>query len=291
MKHLFLLLSFVFSLLNVCAQKKYENSYLSMTIPDGWEVQNMDVPGANMELLSFFNSGSQLYNIGMVMGIEQMQDPSYVLQNQMNLRSNILFKEAKFGSIHKSTFMGKPAQSVDFETTIDNVSFKGAAYAFNEGGCSLLSIGCYKVGAKSNLPQIWRSIKWKQHQRNESKFKTLREELLQYTTALNDLWSRSPLISNGEQAISMQLEENEDCLVYTYRLIEIERSQFTDEQLSYLQNTIRENLIPMLKSQASQAELLRRCMEEQYVFKYIYQDKNGEFLCSVKVVPDDYKQY
>lgn len=259
-----------------------------MNIPLGWEVQNMDIPGANMEMLYFYNSGTSVYNMGMVIGIEQMQDPTYILQTQMDLRINLLFKNATFGKIHKSSFMGKPVQSVDFETRMGNVNFKGAAYAFNEGGCSVLSIGCYKIGAKSNLPQIWRSIEWKQHKKDANKYKNLREEIQAFANAITKMWQGTPAISNGEQAISLTLEEEEDCLVYTYRLIEFSKSQFTEEQLSYMQETIRTEAIPILKSQASQTELIKRCMDEEYVFKYIYQDKDGEFLCSVKVTPDDY---
>lgn len=288
MKRSFLVfLSFV--VLFCHAQKKYENSYLSMSIPHGWEVQNMDVPGANMELLYFYNSGATVYNMGIVIGVEQLQEPDYMLQTQMELRANLIFKNATFGEIHKSSFMGKPAQSVDFSTTIDNAKFKGAAYAFNEGECSILSIGCYKVGTKSNLPQIWRSIQWKQHKRDANKYRTLREEIQAFADAVTDMWKQTPIISNGEQAISLALEDGEDCLVYTYRLIDFSKAQFTDEQLTYMQENIRTNIIPILKTQASQAELIKRCMDEEYVFKYIYQDKDGEFLCSVKVTPDDYK--
>ena len=185
--------------------------------------------------------------------------------------------------------MGKPCQSVDFDTQIDNAKFKGAAYAFNEGECSIISIGCYKVGVKSNLPQIWRSIQWKQHKRNPNKYKNLREEIQAFADALTKMWQQNPVISNGEQAVSLALEDGEDCLVYTYRLTEYAKSQFNEAQLSYMQENIRKNIIPILKNQASQAELIRRCMDEEYVFKYIYQDKDGEFLCSVKITPDDYK--
>ena len=289
LKKKILLFFSVLIVLNSYAQKKYENSYLSMNIPNGWEVQNMDVPGANMELLYFYNSGATVYNMGMVIGVEQLQEPDYMLQTQMELRANLIFKNATFGEIHKSSFMGKPAQSVDFSTTIDNAKFKGAAYAFNEGECSILSIGCYKVGTKSNLPQIWRSIQWKQHKRDTNKYRTLREEIQAFADAVTDMWKQTPIISNGEQAISLALEDGEDCLVYTYRLVDFSKSQFTDEQLTYMQENIRTNIIPILKTQASQAELIKRCMNEEYVFKYIYQDKDGEFLCSVKVTPDDYK--
>ena len=110
-----------------------------------------------------------------------------------------------------------------------------------------------------------------------------------YFDALTKMWQQNPVISNGEQAVSLALEDGEDCLVYTYRLTEYAKSQFNEAQLSYMQDNIRTNIIPILKSQASQAELIRRCMDEEYVFKYIYQDKDGEFLCSVKITPDDYK--
>lgn len=289
MRYLLALIFSAFALLTANAQEVYENSYLTMSIPNGWEVQNMDVPGANMELLYFYNSGAEIYNMGMVIGIEQMQDPAYILQTQMDLRANLIFKDAKFGSIQKSSFMGKPAQRVDFDTEIGYTSFKGAAYAFNEGGCSIISIGCYKVGVKSNLPQIWRSIQWKRHKKDSGKYENLREEIQAFADAVTKLWQQTPMITNGEQAISIVLEDGEDCLVYTYRLLDFSRDQFTDEQLSFMQETIRSNIIPILKTQSSQTELIKRCMDEEYVFKYTYQDKDGDFLCTVKVTPDDYK--
>lgn len=289
MKNFFLLLiSFCF-FLNINAQKKYENSYLIMNIPKGWEAEKMDVSGANMELLYFCNSGDYLYNLGMVIGVEQMIEPISILQTQMDLKNNLIFKNAKFGAIHKSSFMGKAAQSVDFDTMIDNEKFKGAAYAFNEGDCSIVSIGCYKVGVKSNLPQIWRSIKWKYHKKDGNKYKNLREEVEAFSSGLNKLWKQSPIVNNGEQAISLDLEEGEDCLVYTYRLVEYSKTQFTEEQLAYIQETVRKNLIPLLKTMAAQTNLIKRCMDEEYVFKYIYQDKEGNFFFYVKITPDDYK--
>ncbi len=283
------LLLLVYAVTICYGQKKYENSYLSMDIPTGWEVQNMDVPGMNTEYLYFYNSGSPIYNIGIVMGIEQVQDPAYALQTQIEMRTITIFKNAEFGPIHKSAFMGKVAQSVDFDTTIDGISYKGAAYVFNEGDCTIMSIGCYKVGSKSNLPQIWRSIQWKQHNRDVNKYKNLREELKAFTDAINKMWQETPVISNGEQTVSIQMEDNEDCLVYTYRLIEYSKSQFSEEQLRQIQDNVRPSIISRLKNQASQVELVRRCLNEEYVFKFIYQDKNSDFMFSIKVTPDDYK--
>ena len=87
----------------------------------------------------------------------------------------------------------------------------------------------------------------------------------------------------------MTLEDDEDCVVYTYRLIDYTKSQFTAEQLSFMQDNIRTNMLPILKQQATQTELIKKCMDNNYAFKYIYQDKNGDYMCSVKLTPEDYK--
>ncbi len=286
-KLLFIILALYSVLAN--SQKKFENNYLTMNIPNGWEVQNNVVEGANMEILSFNNSGNVMYNVGIVIGIEQEQDPSYILQNQMKLRSNIFFKDAEFGTIHTSVFMGKPACSVDFKTVLDGKNFKGAAYAFNEGGCSILALGCYKVGVKSNLPQIWRSIHWKEYQKVQ-RYSSLREEIKAYCESINKLWKANPISIDGEEVLSMSIEEGEDCLVYKRRLKDFSKDQIPAEKVNDVEKEIRGKMIIELKSEAQQTELLRRCMKEKYVFKYIYLDKNNDFFCSIKVTPDDYSE-
>lgn len=159
-KYLILLLMGILPYLSL-AQNKVENSYLSITVPPGWHVQKQDMPGTKMELLNFFNDGPILYNMGIIVGIEQIQNPKAALEMQMSIQNNPLFHNATFGEIHPAAFMGKSTMSVDFSNTIDGIHYNGAAYAFNENECTLLVIGCYKVGNKSNLPQIWRSITWK----------------------------------------------------------------------------------------------------------------------------------
>lgn len=285
MKFLFVLISFFFSLVSVNAQKKYENSYLSITIPSGWVVKNKTISELNTEELYFYNSN----NIGLILGTDYMQAPTYMLQSQMDSHIGIL-KDATFGAIHQTSFMGKPSQCVDFETMLDNARYKGTMYAFNEGGHSILTLGGYKIGVKSSLPPIWRSIKWKKKTKNGKQSKSLREELQGLANAITKRCQQTPVIIDDEQQyISFALEDDSDCVVYTYRLIDSLKSDYTEDELSEWQEEIRTDLIPTLIEGASQTELIRRCMEENYIFKYVYQDKNGEFLFLVKVVPDDYK--
>ena len=273
------------------AQQKCENSYLTMNVPEGWQVMKQNLAGAGMEMITFFNSGVEVYNLGVIIGIENVQDPAFILQNQMNMKANNpLFAEATFGPIHSAPFMGKTTKSVDFQTKVNGVPFKGAAYAFNENGCSMICIGGYKVGQRSNLPQIWRSIRWKHHEADNA-YTSLREKVKHYTESMTQLWKQNPIVNAaGAQMISMELEDGEDCLVMTLKATTLDKSLVSEELLTQACNAERANMIMVLKDEAGKNDLTRQCMEEGYVFKYVYLDKNDDFLFTVKVTPDDYNE-
>ena len=89
-KYLILLLMGILPYLSL-AQNKVENSYLSVTVPPGWHVQKQDMPGTKMELLNFFNDGPILYNMGIIVGIEQIQNPKAALEMQMSFKTTRCF--------------------------------------------------------------------------------------------------------------------------------------------------------------------------------------------------------
>lgn len=287
-KYLILLLMGILPYLSL-AQNKVENSYLSVTVPPGWHVQKQDMPGTKMELLNFFNDGPILYNMGIIVGIEQIQNPKAALEMQMSIQNNPLFHNATFGEIHPATFMGKNTMSVDFSNTIDGINYNGAAYAFNENECTLLVIGCYKVGNKSNLPQIWRSITWKKHQRSASNYESLHEELQAYCKATNENLKKNPIISNGVKFVSLNVANDEDCLIYTYQLLNADKTKTTPESLQSAADNLRPVMLQEIKNLANNAEYVRRCMDSNYTFKYYYYDKNGNFLISITLKPEDYQ--
>jgi hypothetical protein len=111
-----------------------------------------------------------------------------------------------------------------------------------------------------------------------------------FTSDYNNLLKSNAIIKEGEQIISITLEENEDCLVYTYKLVNISISDFSEESIKTFQSIVRPNLINMFKQIASQTELIKRCEEENYVFKCLYFDKDDNFITSIKITPDDYNQ-
>lgn len=283
---LFVVLSFI---TNAFCQKQCENSYCTLQIPKGWQVQND--PSNGSELMYFYNSENEaeVYNMGLILGFERLQDPTTALQNQMTLKATPLLKEASFGNVYNSVFMGKVSKAVDFETKIFGGVFKGTIYAFNEGGCSILTFGCYRLGTKSELPKIWRTVKWKNHIRVQNKFANFRNELGAFCKEINKNLEGSPVVSNGTQFLSIQLEEEINVLIYTYKLLEQQESSYTDEQKGLFIQNLHKVLLEQIKKSALTTEIIAKCMKEKYIFQYTYLDKNSEFFINVQITPDDYQ--
>ena len=289
MKKTLLLWLFALPLL-LWGQQVVENSYLKMKVPDGWQVENRELPDLKIELLSFSIEGAGIFNMGMVIGQEQMQDPTYMLQQQIELKANnALFQYATFGDIVPSTFMGKPASMVNFTTTVAGVPANGAAYAFNEGGCSLLAVGVYKVGTVSRLPQIWRSITWKRHKRTETHYASMREEVEAYCEGLNRMLAAHPQVVEGVQFMSINCGgQDEVRLEYHYQVLGMNRDDLTEEQIRKFREQMKPLLIANLRQDSQGVELVRRCMDASYTFVFVYDDKNGKPVATVSLYPEDY---
>ena len=185
--------------------------------------------------------------------------------------------------------MGKSVKAVDFKTQLFDETFKGTAYAFNEGGCSVLAIGSYKVGTKSDLPKIWRTVKWKNIRKKSNVYASFREEIEAFCDATNKRLKQTPIVSDGEQFVSIYLEPDANIITNTYKFIDMEKSSFDEEKIEQIKQNLRPILLDILKATAKNAEIAAREMKEGYIFKYTYIDKNDEFLFSVKLTPDDYQ--
>ena len=107
MKKVFLFIVLVTVALASFSQKKYENSYVSVIVPNGWVVQNDGDKGMGTELMYFYNDeyDANIYNLGMIIGFNQFQKPEFMLETQMNLKSNPLFENADFGGISYTEYV------------------------------------------------------------------------------------------------------------------------------------------------------------------------------------------
>ena len=266
--------------------KKFENSYLSMNIPDGWEIQTPEVPGLGMELLVFTNSGA-LHNMGMIIGFEQQIDPKAALQAQIDAKNNLFFANADFGEIHTSTFMGKKAETVDFSTVFMNTQLKGAAYAFKSGDCSIIAVGGYKPGVKSNLPQIWRSIQWKEHKKKV--YASLQEELTTFVTAFNERIQKTPIDYGDGQLTGVACDTNKKCLIYKLRIPSLSRFDFTEEQIKQMQAKMQILGVSFAKEAVNGSELIQKCVNDNYSLRYDIYDKGDNFLYNVLVTAAELK--
>lgn len=289
MKKALSLLIVLMSFMQAMAQQHVENKYLSMELPDGWITQKQDL---NMfDMLVFMNDGTNVYNMGMIIGLEMPTDPKSAIENQILLKeSNIILKDATFGDIRKTTFMQKPAYTSDIATTFMGNSFKGAMYCFEEGGCTFVTMGFYKDGCKSDLPKVWRTIKWKKIKKDTEKYMNLREEVKDLCETLNKLNAQgNGLSAEGVKLLSMNIAEDEDCIIYKFQTENINAEDLDQETREVMIEVMKATLVESLKQEIAKQPVLQRCVDENYSFRYDYYDSNMEKFISITLTSDELK--
>lgn len=288
-KKLFLsLVLFVVSLFAYA--QHFENNYLSIDIPNGWEIDKQDVPAIDAEIVVFLNTGGDIYNVGMVMGMDKYMDAQSTIDYEPFVKTiTAMFQDVKISESRKSNFLGRSAYTKDFEALLNGNKFRGALYTIEIGYSSIIIIGAYKVGCKSNLPAIWRSITWKEHDSNARKFSNMREELESLVEVMNQSLQTNTVVNDGVKFISLRLEDNADCVIFKYQLVDVDGSAIDESALMPIMESVKKEMLNNLHTMSSQILVFKRLMDAQYIFKAEYVDKNNNPLYTVKIVPDDYK--
>lgn len=151
------------------------------------------------------------------------------------------------------------------------------------------SLAVTKWGTNQTFHRYGAPSHGKKHQRSASNYKSLHEELQAYCKATNENLKKNPIITNGVKSVSLNVANDEDCLIYTYQLLNADKAKTTPESLQSAADNLRPVLLQEIKNQANNAEYVRRCMDFNYSFKYYYYDKNGNFLISITLKPEDYQ--
>lgn len=285
MKKLFLLaFACCFQCAFLFAQKVLENNFLTVKIPSDWVGGNLDMADTSMEALYMQDAESKYYNIACVMGMKMKLDPSAMLNQFIKDRNIKILKEAKFKPFRSTVFMSKKALTSDFESKLDGEIWRGAIYAFNEGESSTITvIAGYKVGVKSKLPEIWRSITWKTFKMSDT------EKIEAKIKIFNSGFSGKKIAENIE-FVSMQKAKNFNILEYTYKLTNIEKDKIN---LDIFQKNIENSkaaIVSDLFEQAKKQDFIKYCMQNNYSFNYIYTDKNCDILYILEIEPEDYNK-
>lgn len=269
--------------MTVSAQKTVENSFLSINVPQGWEVHKEDISGVECEAVGFNNTGTHIYNVGVVHGFDYKMDPVYLIKNQLSSNSNIYLIDATVGEIHPATFMGKDVYAADFQNKVKGNMYKGTIYAFNEGDATIMCFGAYTPGRKSRLPEIWKSIKWKKRVAKKSKFKNLEEETASYTKSLDSLLKKEPCIADGEQFLGISFVEESRCVVYENKALDFDGNSIPEENKPAFVASVKEKLVQTQKETVKNSSLFAKWVNAGYKFRYLYYDMNGKLLCDITI--------
>ena len=71
---------------------------------------------------------------------------------------------------------------------------------------------------------------------------------------------------------------------------EIDTDNWSAEDLEDFRTTVRNQLPSAITVAAQSNDLIRRCTDAGYNFKYVYFDKNNKEILNVTLTPDEYRQ-
>ena len=110
--------SFLFLCVSICTRAQYfENNYLSINIPEGWEINKQNMAAIDAEIVVFVNTGEEIYNLGMVMGMDRYMDAKSAIDHaQFSDIMTSMFQDVKIQESRASKFMGHSAYTKDFES-------------------------------------------------------------------------------------------------------------------------------------------------------------------------------
>lgn len=286
MKKLFLLaFACCFQCAFLFAQKVVENNFLSVKIPSNWVGGNLNMADTSMEVMYMQDAESKCYNIACVVGMKMKLDLTAMLNQIIKDRNINILKEAKFKPFRSTIFMSKKAITSDFESKMDGEIWRGAIYAFNEGDASTITvIAGYKVGVKSKLPEIWRSITWKSFEMSDA------EKIEANINIYNAGLKGGKKIAENIELVSVQKAKKFNILEFTYKLTNIDKDKFN---LDLFQKNIENGksaFVSDLFEQAKTQDVIKYCMQNNYRFHYIYTDKNSDILYILEIEPEDYNK-
>ena len=286
MKKLFLLaFACCFQCAFLFAQKVVENNFLTVKIPSNWVGGNLNMADTSMEVMYMQDAESKCYNIACVVGMKMKLDPTAMLNHIIKDRNVNILKEVTFKPFRSTVFMSKKAITSDFESKLDGEIWRGAIYAFNEGDASTITvIAGYKVGVKSKLPEIWRSITWKSFEMSEA------EKMEANINIYNAGLKGGKKIAENIELVSVQKTKKFNILEFTYKLTNIDKDKFN---LGLFQKNIENGksaFVSDLFEQAKTQDVIKYCMQNNYRFHYIYTDKNCDILYILEIEPEDYNK-
>lgn len=267
------------------AQKIVENSFLTVKIPSNWVGGNLNMADTSMEILYMQDAENKYYNTACVVGMKMKLDPTAMLNQIIKDRNINILKEANFKPFRSTIFMSKKAITSDFESKLDGEIWRGAIYAFNEGDASTITVVAgYKVGVKSKLPEIWRSITWKSFEMSDA------EKIEANINIYNAGLKGGKKIAENIELVSVQKAKKFNILEFTYKLTNIDKDKFN---LGLFQKNIENGksaFVSDLFEQAKTQDVIKYCMQNNYRFHYIYTDKNCDILYILEIGPEDYNK-
>ena len=183
--------------------------------------------------------------MAMVMCMNQQINPTLLLDQQVIKAKIPLFNKALFkNGIEESSFIGREVMKVSFENDLYGRCYEGNAYAFCENNVTFLFIELWLKGNSSEFLSMWNTLEIKTCDHIEKEYTNIREEASQYLSSIKDL-VKGDKVDDNLYAQDIILADNENRLIYSYKISNVRRSDFKEEELSKMREV---GMNPLLKT-------------------------------------------
>ncbi len=262
----------------------YDFKHFSLDLPEGeWEVNEENIPGVNGNLVMLGKSENDAAtNTVMILSFGQIMDPEYMIRNNASLGR--FFKSEDIEIVNDYTFKGIKAKTVSGKTTQGGAIYFSNCYAFIYDDISYLIIDITENGHQIDYDKaIWSRLKFKDI--DKKLVASVDDEILEIIEGVKP-YLKGGQIEEGLLARDVNFDNINKVLEYDYDFTETDID--ADDRKDF-EDIMREILILELKAMKNNIELVSKCMEVGYSFRYryFYQDK---VVADILITAKEYNQ-
>ena len=263
------------------AQKISKCGLMSVSVPNGWQVQNSDI-GALGKMLMLMDSDRPSYIYALTEYHIEVEDLDYAMMSLVRSNQAAFYKGAVWGKTEKTKLAGYDALKMDFSNIIFGEKHLCTVYCVINGSTTDVLLFMRKEGKPNIFATTLKTIKIAEDALPKKKV-SARQELRNFhdEMAKNAVFGRD--LGDGVKLNNLDVSDTEDVVIYEFGILGIEDGSLLskDEKEAYAQR-LRPGVLNLLKNLRRNFKIVGRCIDEGFDVKVIIQDKKKKEVCVLK---------
>lgn len=263
------------------AQKISKCGLMSVSVPNGWQVQNSDI-GALGKMLMLMDADRPSYIYVLTEYHAEVEDLDYAMMSLVRSNQAAFYKGAVWGKTEKTKLAGYDALKMDYSNIIFGEKHLCTVYCVINGSTTDVLLFMRKEGKPNIFATTLKTIKIAEDALSKKKV-SARQELRNFhdEMAKNAVFGRD--LGDGVKLNNLDVSDTEDVVIYEFGIQGIEDGNLisSEEKEAYAQR-LRPGILNVLKNLRRNFKIVGRCIDEGYDVKVIIQDKKKKEVCVLR---------